>query len=69
MQRVARMLRAHLEHILTYLTHRITNATTEGLDAKLPWIEHSARDYRDWEAFKRAIYVHSSGPDLAPRVA
>ena len=35
MIKVARMLKAHLDNILTYLTHRVTNAITEGLNAKL----------------------------------
>jgi transposase len=69
MKRVARMLRAQLENILTYLTHRITNAMTEGLNAKIQWIKYSARGYRDREAFKMAIYFHCGGLDLEPRVS
>jgi transposase len=66
-QRTARMLRAHLENILTYLTHRITNAMTKGLNAKIQWIKYSARGYRDRDAFKAAIYFHCGGLDLEPR--
>ena len=33
--KVARILKAHLENILTYLTHRITNAGAEGLNAEI----------------------------------
>lgn len=43
MKKVARMLEAHLENIPTYLTHRITNAVTEGLNAKIQWTNYSAR--------------------------
>jgi transposase len=68
MKQVARMLHAHLENILTYLKHRITNAVTEGLNAKIQWIKYSARGYRDREAFKMAIYFHCGGLDLEPRV-
>lgn len=67
MKKVARMLKAHLENILTYLTHRITNAVTEGLNAKIQWIKYSARGYRNRDAFKRAIYFHCGGLDLEPR--
>jgi len=35
MIKVAHTLKRHLENILTYLTHRITNAVTEGLNAKI----------------------------------
>jgi transposase len=68
MKKVARMLQRHLENILTYLKHRITNAVTEGLNAKIQWIKYSARGYRDREAFKMAIYFHCGGLDLEPRV-
>jgi hypothetical protein len=50
-------------------THRITNAMTEGLNAKIQWITDSARGYRDREAFKMAICFHCGGPDLATRVS
>ena len=65
--KVARMLKAHLENILTYLTHRITNAVTEGLNAKIQWIKFGARGYRNRESFKTAILFHCGGLDLEPR--
>jgi transposase len=43
MIKVARMVKAHLENILTYLTHRVTNAMTEGLNAKIQWIKYASR--------------------------
>jgi transposase len=69
MQKVARLLQRHLENILTYLKHRITNAVTEGPNAKIQWITYSARGDRDREAFTMAIYFHCGGLDLEPRVA
>jgi transposase len=48
----------HVENILNYLTHRITNAVTEGLNANIQWINCSTRGFRDRERFKRAIYFH-----------
>ncbi|WP_396213814.1 ISL3 family transposase [Gemmatimonas sp.] len=68
MKKFARMRQRPLEHILTYLKHRITNAVTEGLNAKIPWIKYSARGYRDRETFKMAIYFHCGGLDLEPHV-
>lgn len=58
MAHVAGMVRRHLNNILTYLTQWITNAMTEGLIAKIPWISHSPRGFRDRERFKLAIYSH-----------
>ena len=69
MVHVAGIIRRHLENILTYLTHRITNAVTEGLNAKIQWIKYSSRGFRDRERFKLAIYFHCGGLDLDPRPA
>ena len=67
MKKVARLVKSHLENILTYLTHRVTNAVTEGLNAKIQWVKYSARGYRNPEAFKTAILFHCGGLDLEPR--
>lgn len=67
MIRVARMLKRHLDNILTYLTHRITNAVTEGLNAKIQWVKYGARGFRNREAFKMSILFHCGGLDLEPR--
>ena len=64
---VAGIIRRHLENILNYLNHRITNAVTEGLNAKIQWIKYSSRGFRDRERFKTAIYFHCGGLDLDPR--
>jgi transposase len=64
---VAGVIRRHLENVLTYITHRITNAVTEGLNAKIQWIKYSSRGFRDRERFKLAIYFHCGGLDLDPR--
>jgi len=63
---VAGIIRRHLENILNYLTHRITNAVTEGLNAKIQWITYSSHGFRDRERVKRAIYCHCGGLDLNP---
>lgn len=68
MRHVAMTLRSHLANILTYLTHRITNAATEGLNAKIQWIKYSSHGFRDRERFKQAIYFHCGGLDLEPRL-
>src|SRR2546422_11189398 len=62
----ARMLKTHLPNILTYLRHRITNATAEGLNSKIQWIRYTARGFRNRENFKTAIYFHCGGLDLYP---
>jgi transposase len=37
--KVARMIHGHLENVLTYFDHRITNATSEGLNSKIQTIK------------------------------
>jgi transposase len=38
-KKVARMIRNHLENVLTYFDHRITNAVSEGLNSKIQTIK------------------------------
>ena len=61
MKKIARMIKAHLENIRTYLTHRVSNAVTEGLNAKKQLTTYGARDFRNCEVFKMAIYFHGGG--------
>jgi transposase len=63
----AKMLKSHLQNILTYLTHGITNATSESINAKIQWVKYTARGFRNLENFKNAIYFHCGDLDLAPR--
>jgi transposase len=37
--KVARMIHGHLENVLTYFDHRITNATSEGLNSKIQTVK------------------------------
>lgn len=37
--KVARMIREHLDNVLTYFDHHITNATSEGLNSKIQTIK------------------------------
>jgi transposase len=35
---VTRMLKRHFENIITYAHHRVTNATSESINAKIQWV-------------------------------
>lgn len=39
MVEVARMLKRRFENIITYLRHRITNAASESINAKIQWVK------------------------------
>jgi transposase len=63
---VATMLKRRFENIITYLRHRITNAASESLNAKIQWVKYTARGFRNKQNFIHAIYFHCGGLDLAP---
>lgn len=65
-RRVARMVQSHLPNILTYYTHRVTNAVAEGINSAIQTIKKRAFGFRNPEHFKTAIYFHCGGLDLYP---
>jgi transposase len=65
-KQVARMVKAHLEGILTAIVRGVTNARSEGINAKIQWIKYTARGFRNRERFRNAIYFHLGGLDLYP---
>ena len=62
----AQMLKSRLTNVLTYLKHGITNALSEGLNAKIQWVKYTARGFRNLGNLIRAIYFHCGGLNLAP---
>jgi transposase len=66
MAEVAKLIRRHLPNVLTYLTHRLTNAGLEAVNATIQWVKKTARGFRNVEHFKTAIYFHCGGLDLYP---
>ena len=63
----ARTLKRHEAGLLSYFSHRITNAVAEGLNSKIQAIRVAARGYRNREHFKTAIYFHCGGLALYPQ--
>jgi transposase len=64
--KVAKMLMRHIDNILTYFKYRITNAVSEGLNAKIQAIKKQSYGFRNVEHFKIAIYFHCGGLQLFP---
>lgn len=62
----ARTVQRHLANVMTYFTHRITNAVSEGLNSKIQTIKKRAYGFPNREHFKTAIYFHCGGLDLYP---
>jgi transposase len=65
-KQVARMVKSHLEGILTAIVRGVTNARSEGINAKIQWIKYTARGFRNRERFRNAIYFHLGGLQLYP---
>lgn len=63
---VGRMLKRRFENIVTYLRHRVTNAASESLNAKIQWVKYTSRGFRNKQNFIHAIYFHCGGLNLAP---
>jgi transposase len=64
--KVAKMLKGHLENILTYLRHPITNAVTEGLNSKIQSIKSNARGFRSFANYRTRILFFCGKLDLYP---
>ena len=62
----AKTIARHLPNVMTYFSHRISNAVAEGLNSKVATIQKRACGYRNAEHFKTAVYFHCGGLDLWP---
>jgi transposase len=65
-KRVARMLRRHLKNILTFFSHRLSNAALEGLNNRIAGLIKKAFGYRNRERLKTDILFHLGGLNLFP---
>ena len=63
---VAQMLKRHLEHLLTYLKHHITNAVTEGLNSKIQSLKSAARGFRNFRNYRIRILFFCGKLELYP---
>ena len=56
----------HLENILTYLRHSITNAVTEGLNSKIQSLKSNARGFRSFQNYRTRILFFCGKLSLQP---
>lgn len=66
MKKVARTIKQRLANVVSYCTHRITNAVAEGMNSKIMAIKRRVGGYRNKENFKTAIFFHCGGLELYP---
>jgi transposase len=63
---VAKMLRSHLERLLNYMVHPITNAVTEGFNSKIQALRHAARGFRSFANYRIRILFCCGKLSLLP---
>ena len=63
---VARMLRRHWHHVRNYFEHRITNAGSESMNARIQRVKARSCGFRNRKRFRDAIFFHCGGLDLYP---
>ncbi len=63
---VAKMLKRHLDNILTYFRHRITNAMSEGFNSRIQSIKSQARGFRAFANYRIRILFYCGKLDLLP---
>jgi transposase len=64
--KVAVMLNDHFPGLLNYITHRVTNAITEGFNSKIQMIKSCARGSRSFKNYRVAILFHFGKLNLYP---
>jgi transposase len=65
-KKAADTFKSHLDGILTYCDHPITNGVAEGLNSLIMTIKRKACGFRNIENFKTAIYFFCGGLQLYP---
>ena len=64
--KVAQMIRHHLPNVMTYFTHRITNAASESINSVVRLLQKRAFGYRSFTNFRIAVLFRCGGLDLYP---
>lgn len=63
---VAKMLKRHLDGLLAYCRHKISNAVTEGLNSKIQAIKANARGFRNFAHYRVAILFSCGKLNMLP---
>lgn len=68
-KKVALILKNHLDGLLSYFRHRVTNATAEGFNSRIQSIKSAARGFRNFENYRLRILFYCGKLDLMPKTA
>jgi len=67
-KKVAVMLNKHIDGLLAYFRHRITNAKSEAFNSRVQAIKSAARGFRSFENYRIRILFYCGDLDMAPTV-
>ena len=67
MKTVARSIKERLNNVVSYCTHKITNAVAEGMNSKIMSIKRRVGGFRNRQNFKTAIFFYCGGLSLYPQ--
>jgi transposase len=62
----AKMLKNHLDQLLSYFRQRITNATSEGFNSRIQSIKSAARGFRAFENYRTRILFYCGKLQMLP---
>ena len=65
-KKVAKSLKEHLEGLLSYFAHRITNAATEALNGRIAALKANARGFRSFEHYRTRILFFLGQLEMRP---
>jgi transposase len=65
-KKAAKTIKNHIDNIVTYAKHQITNALAESVNAKIEKFKRIACGFRNRKNYRTAIYFHCGGLDLYP---
>ena len=63
---VAKIIKRHIENILTFIKHRITNAFAEGMNSKIQHIKAIARGFKNFQNYWISILFYCGKLSLYP---
>ena len=66
-KKAAKTVKAHIDNVVTYARHRITNALGEAINGKIEKVKRMACGFRNRSHYRTAIYFHCGGLDLFPK--
>ena len=65
-KKVARMLKRHLDGLLSYFRHRITNSITEGFNSRIQSIKSAARGFRSFTNYRLRVLFYCGKLKMMP---